>query len=155
MGNVNILWVDTKDLSIGFDNKPLVGIREILPSDDKFIKLSKANYPFILKRELTVDIFYHKKNKHYTFVIPKNFCYDGMTIPRLAWTLIGVSKEDNRGLIGSLIHDKLCLDKYLIQNDRELSTNVFKELIISGGIPNWKANIMCVFVDLWQRTQGW
>lgn len=51
MENVNILWVNTKDLSIGFNNKPLIGIREILPSDDKFIKLSKANYPFILKRE--------------------------------------------------------------------------------------------------------
>lgn len=130
-----IKWYSSKDLSIYFDDTPFVCIRYSLPSDTETEIKSKKKYPFVNKRDLLVRIVYHKKNdRTHEFSIPKGYCFDGMTIPRFAWSLIGVSKENNGGLIAAMIHDYLTEHKELIMNDRALSTNVFNALLCEGQI---------------------
>lgn len=137
-----IEWYKSEKLSIFFDEIPHVGVRYVLPSSSELEKLSIKQYPFINRKALSVKLFDHIKGKSYGFNIPKGYCYDGMTIPRFAWTLIGVSKEDNRGLIAALIHDYLTENKGIINNDRALSTNVFNALLEAGGFNPLRRFIM-------------
>ena len=116
-GGQMIEWYKSKELSIFFDDVPYVSIRYVLPSDTDAEVKSKKKYPFINKRSLEVRIFDHKKERTYGFTIPKGYCFDGMTIPRFAWSLIGVSKENNGGLIAAMVHDFLTEHKDLIMND--------------------------------------
>lgn len=150
-----IEWVKTKEISIFFDEIPHVKMRYLLPSTPKGEIISIELYPFICTKTFKVAIFDHRKMKKYHFTIPKGYCYDGCTIPRLLWSIIGISKESNKGMIASCIHDKLCENHELIQNDRKLSSIILRELFIQGGIPRWKANVMCEFVDLFQRLCKW
>lgn len=135
-----IEWYKDKDLIIEFDKIPHVCVRYALPSDTDAEVKSKKKYPFINKHTLNVHIIY--KSKHYYFTICKNYCYDGMTIPRCAWTLIGVSKESNCGLVAALLHDYLTENKDIIENNRALSTNIFNALLKVGGINSFRRFIM-------------
>lgn len=127
-----IKWCENKKVIVYFSDIPYVSIRYAVPSmTDSEIKAVKK-YPFINKRTITVSLVDKVKDRTYQFDIPKNYCYDGMTIPRFAWSLIGVSKENNCGLIASLVHDYLTTNRELINNDRALSTNVFNALLIAG-----------------------
>lgn len=137
-----IEWYSDKNLGIFFDSIPSVGIRYILPTHTDFEKKSIKKYPFINKKDLKATIFNHKKSTNYKFTIPKDYCYDGCTIPRFAWSLIGVSKENNCGLIASLLHDYLTTNRELIDNDRALSTNIFNALLIAGGMNTVRRFIM-------------
>lgn len=137
-----IEWYKSDKLSIFFSDTPHVCVRYVLPSSTPDEVKSIKKYPFICKTNLTVALFDHVKNKSYKFTIPKGYCYDAMTIPRFAWSLIGVSKEDNRGLIAALLHDYLTTNRELIDNDRALSTNVFNALLEVGGMNKFKRFIM-------------
>jgi len=145
-----IEWYKNKELSIFFDDVPHVSIRYALPSDTDAEVKSKKKFPFINKRTLEVRIFDHKKGRTYGFTIPKNYCYDGCTIPRFAWSLIGVSKENNGGLIASMVHDYLTEHKELIMNDRALSTNVFNALLCVGHINPVRRFLMKNSVAMYQ-----
>lgn len=140
--NNNIKWYEDKELAIFFDSIPKVAVRYIVPSMTKLERQGVKRYPFINKRDLKVAIFDKKKEKCYKFKIRKDYCYDGCTIPRFAWSLIGVSKENNCGLIASLIHDYLTTNRDLINNDRALSTNIFNALLIAGDMNLLKRFIM-------------
>lgn len=147
-----IEWYKSEKLSIFFSNTPRVCVRYVTPSMTEQEKKSIKKYPFICKTNLEVTIFDHTKSKKYKFTINKGYCYDAMTIPRFAWSLIGVSKEDNRGLISALIHDFLTTNKELIDYDRALSTNVFNALLEVGGMNKFKRFIMKNCVALYQTV---
>lgn len=129
-----IKWYTDEEIAIEFDKIPMVSVRYPLPSMTKAEKKAISKYPFINKQELKVKLTDKKEEKDYQFVIPKGYCFDGMTIPRFAWTLIGVSKENNKGIVAALLHDYLCINKEVIENNRALSTNVFNALLITGGM---------------------
>lgn len=151
-----IEWYSDKDLAIYFDRVPMVGVRYPLPSMTKAEKKAMARYPFINKIELKVKLYDVKSGEVYNFVIPKDYCYDGMTIPRFAWTLIGVSKEDSRGLVAALLHDYLCINKNVINNNRALSTNVFNALLKIGGMNAYRRFVMKNSVACFQTLFcGW
>lgn len=135
-------WACDENVLIAFDREPVVQVRVIKPTMSKLERQSAKLFPFINKTPLQVMVYDHKKFKQYNFTIPKGYCYDAMTIPRFAWSLIGVSKEDNRGLIASLLHDYLTTNKELIENDRALSTNIFNALLEVGGMNKFKRFIM-------------
>lgn len=137
-----INWYESNKLAIFFDNVPCVAIRYILPTHTEEEKKSIKKYPFICKKSLEVKLFDKVKSRSYGFTIPKGYCYDGCTIPRFAWSLVGVSKENNGGLIASLIHDYLTENKDLILNDRAFSTNVFNSLLEAGGINSVRRFVM-------------
>ena len=106
--------------------------RYILPSTDKDIKKSIKKYPFINKKLLRVKLMDKRKTKIYNFEIPKYYCFDGASIPRFFWRVIG-PKTDNKFLIPAFIHDVLCENHHYIDNDRKFSTLVFDALYKAKG----------------------
>lgn len=143
-------WTENDKVIVYFDDTPHVSIRYVVPSmTDAEIKAVKK-YPFINKKKITVRLIDKVKDRAYQFDIPKNYCYDGMTIPRFAWSLIGVSKENNGGLIASMVHDYLTEHKELIMNDRALSTNVFNALLCLGHINPVRRFLMKNSVAMYQ-----
>jgi len=149
-----ITYCDKKDIKIFSDTKPRVCARTILPitSNAEVEEIKKK--PFLNK--VNVTYYIHYRDEVYVIFIPKGYTWDAMTIPRFAWTLIGLSKENVSGLLASCVHDKLTECKYLIGYNRELSTLVFKELCIASDMPKWKANLISWFVDNYQKLQkGW
>lgn len=123
-----IEWYNDDNLTINFSNTPHVCVRYILPTHTEIEKKSIKKYPFICKTELKVELKDKKKNKTYKFTIPKGYCYDGASIPRLFWRVVG-SNTDNKFLIAALIHDTLCENHIYVDNDRSFSTNVFNALL--------------------------
>lgn len=154
MEKPNIKWYEDDELTIGFSDAPHVCVRYILPSSTPDEVKSIKKYPFICKTTLKVKLFDHEKEEIYNFTIPKGYCYDGATINRFFWRIIG-SKTDNTFLIGALIHDWMCEQKDCVNNDRNFSSRVFRALLIAGGVSEFKAQIMYLAVDNFQRFCGW
>lgn len=147
-----IAWSDYDGIIITSDVEPRVAVRLILPSDTAFERKSKKQRPFISKREIKWLI--QTPSTNYTIPIPKNYCYDGASIPRAFWRLIG-SKESDEFLIGAMVHDFMCENHGVIGNDRELSSEVFKRLLLACGVSKTKAQIMYLAVNNFQRFCGW
>ena len=147
-------WACNSDVLISFDKEPFIQVRTIKPDMTPFEKKSIAKYPFCCKKPLNVMIFDNKKFKQYEFHIKENYCYDGASIPRFFWRLIG-SNTSAEFLIPSLIHDVLCENHKYIDNDRELSSKVFRALLLASGVNEFKANVMFLAVDNFQKFCGW
>ena len=128
-----INWYTNKKVGIFFDGCPFVGIRYSLPTMTEEEKKSVEKYPFICRKELAVCLVDYKKNKRYNFKIPKGYCYDGASIPRLFWRVIG-SNTDNKFLVPALIHDVLCENHNYVDNDKGFSTEVFNALLEASGV---------------------
>lgn len=126
-------WYDDKNLAILFSGIPHVCVRYILPTHTDEEKKSIKKYPFICKTELKVELVDKKKGKTYNFTIPKGYCYDGASIPRLFWRVVG-SNTDNKFLIAALVHDVLCENHGYIDNDKSFSTNVFNALLKASDV---------------------
>lgn len=136
-----IKWYENKKAGIFFDEIPALGVRYSVPSMTKEERKSVEKYPFICKKELEVILYDKIKDKSYSFCIPKGYCYDGASIPRLFWRVIG-SNTDNRFLIPALIHDVLCENHNYIDNDRAFSTNIFNALLEASGVCSGKRFFM-------------
>ena len=149
-----IEWYKSDKLSIFFDDTTHVGVRYILPTSTEPEKKSIKKYPFICRKNLEVKLFDHIKNKSYGFKIPKGYCYDGASIPRAFWRLIG-SNTDNSFLIPALIHDVLCENHSYIDNDREFSSNVFNALLEVSEVGKFKRFLMKNSVNIFQKFCGW
>lgn len=149
-----IEWYNDKELIIFFSHKPNTVQLEPyqdMPQEEKDII---EEYPFLNRSSLKVTLFDHIKSKKYEFIIPKGMRWDGATIPRLFWFIIG-SKTNPKFRTPSLIHDFMCNNKYIVNFDRNFSSKVFKACLQVAGVKKWRRNIMYFFVDLFQRTQGW
>ena len=141
-------------VGIFFSENPHISIRYYIPSMTEDERKSIEKYPFINKKNLQVRLVDYKKDKTYNFQIPKGYCYDGASIPRLFWRIIG-SNTDNRFLIPALIHDILCENHSFIENDRKFSTEVFNALLEASEINAFKRFLMKNSVDCFQKTQKW
>lgn len=147
-------WYKNKKTGIFFDDIPHVGIRYILPSESPEEKKSIKKYPFINKKTLKVMLMDFRKDKIYNFEIPKGYCYDGASVPRLFWRVIG-SNTDNKFLIAALIHDVLCENHDYVDNDRAFSTEVFNALLESSEVCPLKRFMMKNSVNFYQRFCHW
>lgn len=147
-------WACDSYCLVSFDKEPYIIVRTIKPEMSSFEKRSIAKYPFCCKKPLRVFIFDNKKFKQYDFQIKENYCYDGASIPRFFWRLIG-SNTSAEFLIPSLIHDVLCENHGYINNDRELSSRVFRALLIASGVSEFKANVMYQAVNNFQKFCNW
>jgi hypothetical protein len=144
------VWFDDKYLCIKFDSEPLISVRYILPSMSEEEKTSVKKYPFINKFNLEVLLEDKRKQKKYLFTIPKMYCFDGASIPRLFWRLIGPN-TDNKFLIPAMIHDYMCENHCCVDYDRELSTRVFDSLLKISGVKNYKRFLMKNSVNIFQK----
>lgn len=154
MAKQYILWYEDDELSIEFSEVPHVCIRYILPSASDLEKKSIKKYPFINKTNLEVKLYDKTKEEIYNFLIHKNFCFDGASIPRFFHRVIGAN-TDNNFLIASLIHDVMCLNHHYVNNDRAFSSKVFNALLEVSEVPAFKRFLMKYSVDIFQRTQKW
>lgn len=144
-----IEWYKSERLAIFFSQMPNIIMRETNEDSNKFEVMDVENYPFRNVEPFVCTIFDHKEFKKHQFVIPK-MNYDGATIPKFLWLIIGAN-TDPLYKRPALLHDYVCIHKEVIKNNRELSTEVFKAMLYREGVPKLRANIMCFFVDLFQR----
>ena len=149
-----IEWYSNDQVSISFDTYPRICMRYVLPSTTKEGRKSIKKYPFINKRTLKVCLIDNVKDKIYEFDIPKNYCFDGASVPRFFWRVIGPN-TDNNFLISALIHDVLCENHNYIDNDRKFSTQVFNALLEVSEVPPFKRFLMKNSVDFYQRFCHW
>lgn len=149
-----IEWYKDKELAVFFDDKPSVKMRIILPSMTNEEKKQIKAYPFQNRKTLKVTLFDYLKNKNYEFTIPKMYCWDGATIPRVFWRFIG-AKTSPEFLIPSLVHDWMCCYHSSVGNNRNFSSRVFRGLLKEAGVGKVKAQTMYLAVDNWQKFCGW
>lgn len=149
-----IKWCSNKYATVFFSEAPHVGIRYVLPSLTNEERKSVKKYPFINKKTLKVKLVDNIKHKSYVFIIPKGYCYDGASVPRLFWRIIG-SNTDNSFLIAALVHDVLCENHYYVDNDRRFSTQVFNVLLESAEVFPFKRFLMKKSVNMFQKFCHW
>ena len=147
-------WFSNKDVGVFFDDIPQVGIRYYIPTMPAEEKKSIEKYPFVNKKNLKVQLVDYKKNKTYNFEIPKGYCYDGASIPKMFWRVIG-SNTDNRFLVAALIHDVLCENHNYINYDRKFSTKVFNALLEASRVNAFKRFLMKHSVNFYQIFCNW
>lgn len=146
-------WYKDDNLTIDFSGKPLVATRYPLPSMSDEEKNSIKKYPFINRKELYVELSDISSNITYSFTIPKGYCWDGATIPRMFWRLIG-SKTAPEFLIASMIHDVLCENHKYVDNNRYFADKVFERLLYVAGVNPLTRFIMFHSVEGYQKING-
>lgn len=149
-----INWYEDDELAIFFNHKPNTHMLDPLPSMSQAEKDLIEIYPFINCTTLKVNIYDKLTPKMYSFTIPKLFRYDGATIPRLLWWIVG-SKTNPKFRNPALIHDYMCNNKYCVDFRRNFSSRVFKAMLEVAGVRKLRRNLMYFAVDLWQRFCGW
>lgn len=149
-----LVWYEGDDIGIKFSDRPAVCMRYPQPGmSEKEIAAAKA-YPFVNRKELKVTLLDYFNGKNYEFAIPKGYKWDGATIPRVFWRLIG-SKTDSAFLIPSLIHDVLCEHHEYVNGDRYFADKVFERLLYVAGVPAFNRWLMFHSVDNFQKFCGW
>ena len=149
-----ITWYSDEETGILFDKVPNVTIRYVTPFTTDEEKKAINKKPFINLTDLKVVLQDKVLQENYEFIIPKNYVWDGASIPRVFWRLIG-SKTDNRFLIPSLIHDVLCENHDYIDNDRYFSTCVFERLLYVSKVNPVSRWTIKHSVDNFQKFCNW
>ena len=145
-----IKWCENDKVRVEFDDVPHVSVRYAVPSmTDSEIKAVKK-YPFINKKNLTVLLYDKVNDRFHGFDIPKGYCFDGASIPRFFWRVIG-APTCNEFLIASLIHDVLCENHQYIMDNREFSTEVFNVILEGSKVGKVKRYLMKHSVDIFQK----
>lgn len=143
-----------KEIEILFNDTPNIDIRYLLPWLSEIEKTSIKKKPFLNQRELSIVVKDLKNKECYEFAIPEGYCWNGASIPRIFWRIIG-SNTDNDFLIASCIHDFMCENHEVIDDRRLLSSKIFRGLLISSGVSKIKAQTMFLTVDNFQKLCNW
>lgn len=145
-----ITWYSDEDITIRFDRIPkIIDLRDY---ENNFFKKLFLKKFYMLIYEVNVFIFYNKQK--YIFKVEKKYKWDGANVPFGFWTLIGKPSYE-KFKIPSMIHDKVCENHYLINNDRYLSSLLLEKLLKASGVGLIKRKIMFFFTDLYQRFRDW
>lgn len=147
-----MIFCKTDEISIRSDEFPKTRVRTILATFSKEQKKEIKKKPYL--NENNVNFFVKYKDEEYTLHIPANYTWDGASIPFIFRPLIG-GKGKQEFLIPSMVHDKMCECKWLVNNDRYLSSLIFKKLLKACGVGKIRAQIMFLAVDNFQKFQGW
>ena len=149
-----ITWFDDEEIAILFDKVPNVAMRYVTPftTEEETKQINKK--PFINKKNLNVRLTDKIEETVYEFEVPEDYTWDGASIPRIFWRLIG-AKTDPRFLIPSMIHDVLCENHDLIDENRYLSTIVFERLLYVSKVNPFSRWLMKHSVDNYQKFCNW
>jgi len=145
-------WYKDNEIAIYFAIHPVFIERYICPSVSEEEKRDILKKPYKNLEDLKIEV--HYKDETYSFTIPKDFCFDGASIPRAFWRLIG-SNTDNTFLVAAMVHDYCCENHSAVGNNRYLSTLIFNALLKVGGVGPFKRFIMKHSVDNFQKFCGW
>lgn len=146
-----ITWCELPYLKITSDTEPHTAVIKPLPTDTKEEKQKKKEKPYFNKTRVLWNINY--LGREYCFVIPKGYRWNGANIPRFVWWLIG-SMGESDFLDASMVHDILCENHDYVENDRQLSSMIFREILKAAGVGNIRANTMYLAVDNFQKLCG-
>ena len=122
---------------------PHIQTNSVLPYDNKETVEYKRKNPFKTTRPSILKIYLVNKELK-KIIAPSNLDYDGATIP------FNIGKSDMRLLIGSLFHDIVCKHKSILDYDRELASQTFRETIIACSMPKLQAYIMYWIMNIYQ-----
>ena len=132
---------------------PEIEVRQVMPEDDKQTVKDKNKKPFKTNKSALIKVYYHDSEGKETKKIisnPTNYTYDGASIP------FKIGKGNMKLLIPALFHDLMCEDKSRIDFNRNLSSKIFKDLLIQCKVSDLTAEIMYLAVDTYQRfMKGW
>lgn len=148
-----ITWYEDEKLKIMFDKEPDVTMIYPLPYYNKEQKKAAIEKPFLNKKDLYVVINNKTNGLTYSFNIPALYRWDGATIPKVFWRLIG-SNTNSEFLIPSMIHDVICENHDYVNNDRYISTIILERLLYCSGVGNFKRWMMKHSVDNYQKLKG-
>lgn len=148
-----ITWYSDDEIAILFDKVPNVTMRYVTPFTTEEEKKDINKKPFINLSELKVILQDKIEQETYEFIIPKDYTWDGASINKFFWRLIG-SKTDQRFLIPSLIHDVLCENHDYIDSDRYFSTMIFERLLYVSKVNPFSRWLMKHSVDNYQKICG-
>lgn len=143
-----IIWCNKDYLFIMSDKAPQTGVIKPLPSDTIEERKEKLAKPYVNKIAVTFNVNY--LGSQYLIEIPRLYRWDGASIPRVFWRLIGANGESDF-LDASMVHDILCENKNIVNYDRQLSSMIFREILIGSGVSKFKANLMYKCVDIFQK----
>ncbi len=144
----NYELVYTDKLIITCSDLPQPYARSISPFDSNEVAKEKELLPFKLRNKVDVEII--ADSNKYTLNFEAGFIWNGASIPSWLWVFAG-SNADPKYLTPSMVHDLLCNNHNLINNDRALSSLIFKELLLACKVPKYKANLMYMVVDNFQK----
>lgn len=151
---MNICWYKDDKLGIFFDDFPDISIKYLKPNSNLSDKKETYSKPFVLNQSLNVSIFDYAKSDKFCFTIMQKYCWNGASIPRFFWRIIGAS-ADNRFLIPSLIHDFICENHECINSNRYLSTIIFERLLYVSKVNPFSRWLMKHSVDNYQKFCNW
>lgn len=153
-GQEYIAWQDDTTCRVGFSEIPEICSKHINKSVMKKEDIKRAKKkPLFLKNTVQVCLIDKRKGKTYVFTIKAGYDYDGASISRFLWRLIG-SKENIEFKIAALIHDVLCENHDHVNNDRYFSTYIFERLLLIGDTGDFKRWLMKHSVDNFQKIFG-
>lgn len=154
-GEEYIAWQDDEYCRVGFSEIPKIENKHInikVMSKDE-IKKAKEKPLYVINR-VKVCLIDKKKSKTYTFFIEYGYDYDGASINRFLWRIIG-SKENIEFKIAALIHDILCENHNYVDYDRYFADRVFEKLLEVGDVGAFRRWLMFHSVDNFQKFCGW
>ena len=82
-------------------------------------------------------------------VAPRMYTWDGASIPRPLWRIIG-KPLDPRFALASLVHDWIC-EHAETRPQRVFGDAVFLWLLRDAGVPAWRHYAMWLAVSAWRR----
>lgn len=139
-----IVWCDKPELKITSDIDPQTTVRKPLPSDTEKEREEKRKKPYLNKKDVTFTVDY--LGIIHIIFIPKGFTWDGATC-------LGLHHLP-KFLNASMVHDIICNYHYLVENDRQLSSMIFREICIASGVNKIFAYTSYYAIDNFQKLFG-
>ena len=139
-----IVWCDKPELTITSDVIPDTGVCKPLPTDGEELRKYKNKFPYINKKRVLFDVNY--LGKQYCILVAKGFRWNGTNCLFL--------QHYPKLLDASMVHDLLCNCHDLVDDDRQLSSMIFREIGIASGV--WKPFMYVAYhaVDNYQKLFG-
>lgn len=91
---------------------------------------------YVTARPLVVEIS-RIKGVHHNLLIPQGFRFDGASIPRVLWSLIGSPFEPDL-MTAACVHDWYCEHTEDCYQSRVIGDAVFLYLLAESHVPRWR-----------------
>lgn len=119
------------------------------PNISKIIGYNPHNpaEPFWMQQGFNFIVYVDKEKK--VFHVPIGFQSDGCTIKSKLLQLFLGCPHEPKYLIGSIIHDYFCKNRYLI--DRQTASDTFEYILLKEGANPEKVKKMKFWMNLYQK----